>query len=233
MLSRPRIVVASPHAAESTAIADWLASEGFEPIRVANVERTMDEVRDRAFDVLLVDYGFAFGHAAQPIGALRARNAKTPIVVLGERDAAAESQALARGAMYVARPLDQASLVCTVSMAVMESRPERRSLRKRVNRLDAVVDGVPSHIIDISREGLRVEVPRGRRSAPPPIFTVKVPMLGVALLARRMWTCGVPEASRDAVWYGAELSGNPRRVELAWISLVDTIPAAGTAIEVQ
>jgi CheY-like chemotaxis protein len=231
MSSRPRIVIASPHAAECTFIYDWLASEGFEPVRASNLARATEEIRDRPFDLLLVDVGFAFQEGVQAINLARARNAQTPIVVIGEPDPAAESQALARGAMYVARPVDRALLVCTVSMAVMESRPVRRSERKRA-RVDAVVEGVPSQIIDVSKEGLRLEIPRTRKAGPPPpFFNVRVPLLGVALVVRRMWTCRPPEPVRDAAWYGGELCQNSRRVELAWVSLVEALPTSRTSLE--
>lgn len=233
MAPRPRILVASPHAVESNTVSDWLTSDGFEPVRLSTLERVTEEIRDRAFDALVVDRVLACKPGQQTIGAARARNGKTPIIVIGDEDAAIEAQVLSRGATYLARPIDRVSFICLVSMGVMETRPERRSIRKRVNRLDAVVEGVPSHIIDISNEGLRLEVPRVRKQTPPPpVFNVRVPLLGVVVMARRMWTCSMP-ASQDAVWYGAELAGNNRRVEISWRTLVDTIPGAGAALEVQ
>jgi hypothetical protein len=48
-----------------------------------------------------------------------------------------------------------------------------------------------------------------------------------------MWTGSLPDAAENAVWYGGELANNARRIELAWLRLVDTIPSAGTALEVQ
>ena len=234
MASRARIVVASPHAIEAATIADWLASDGFEPVRITTLDRLMEEVRDRAFDALVADRTLACRPGHQLIGAVRARNARTPIVVVGDADPAAESQAVSRGAIYLTRPLDRVSFTCMVSMAVMETRPERRSLRKRVSRLDAIVEGIPSHIVDVSNEGLRLEVPRTRRvSPPPPVFSVRVSMLGVTVLVKRMWTSNLPDASREAVWYGAEVSSNSPRIMLAWHRLVDTVPAGGMAFEVR
>ena len=230
MASRPRILIATPHVAESTLLADWIAGEGFEPVAVNTVARAADHIKDRPFDLLIADFGFAFRN--QPLVPLvRARNAKTPIIAIGDNDPAAESQAEARGATYLTRPLEQTSVVCTASMAIMETRPVRRSVRKSVNCLDAVVAGVPSHIVDISREGLRLEVPRSRKSVPPPPhFSVRVPLLGVSLNVRRMWTCSAPKSMSDAAWYGGELSGNSRSVEQAWRVLVDTMPGSGTAV---
>ena len=230
MGSSPRIVIASPLVAECNVVAEWLAGEGFEPVRVASLERVTDEIKSRPLDLLLIDFTFAFGPVPQAFGLVRARNPKTPIIVVGDSAAAPEAHAVARGAMYLARPVERAALLCTVAMAVMESRPVRRSLRKRVSRFDAVVDGVPSHIIDVSNEGLRLEIPRGRRAAPPPpFFNVRVPILGMALIVRRMWTSTAPVPG--AAWYGGELSRNPHRIQQAWASFVDAIPTPGTAIE--
>src|SRR5919109_163687 len=96
MASHPRIVIASPHVAESTVIADWLASEGFEPVRLFTLERTIEEIRERAFDALVVDRTFACLPGQQTIGGVRARNRTTPIVVLGEADASGEAQVISR-----------------------------------------------------------------------------------------------------------------------------------------
>jgi hypothetical protein len=118
-------------------------------------------------------------------------------------------------------------------MAVMENRPVRRSERK-LAQFGVVVQGVASQVIDVSREGLRIEIPRARKVAPPPpVFDVSVPMLGVSLYVRRLWAAAPPRSDREAIWYGGELSNNPRRVELAWLRLVDALPGAHVRLEIQ
>ena len=103
MAARPRIIVASPHIAECTFIAEWLTAEGFEPVRASNVARVADEVRDRPFDLVVVDATFAFQHDLPAVNLVRARSAQAPIIVIGDPDPAAEAQALGRGAMFLAR----------------------------------------------------------------------------------------------------------------------------------
>jgi hypothetical protein len=229
MSFRPRIAVACPLAAECKSIADWLTPEGFEPFRLLNPDRVADDLRDRAFDLLVVDAGLA----PAAINAVRARNTQIPIVVLGEPNHAAEAQAMARGAVYLARPVDRTLFVCTVSMAIMESRPVRRSERKQA-RVAVVVHGVPSQIVDVSKEGMRLEIPRVLKAAPPPpVFDVTVPLLGVALNVRRLWIASPPQAIREAIWYGGELSNNSKRVELAWLTLVDALPGTRVTLDVQ
>lgn len=213
-------------------ISEWLTAEGFEPIRIASSVRATDELGSRSFDLVLIDGDLAFKADVQALNVVRARNPQTPIVVVGGSGSHAESQAMVRGAFYLTRPLDRALLTCTVSMAVMESRPQRRSERKKT-RLDVLVQGIHSHIIDVSREGLRVEIPKIRKAVPPPYFDVAVPMLGVALNVRRLWIGGSSPSIEGAVWYGGELSNNNRRVELAWFTLVDALPGSKTSLELQ
>jgi len=227
MSFRPRIVVATPHSAESKTITEWLFAEGFEPVRLTDAGRLTEELSQPRLDLLAVDASFA----PAAINAVRPRHPQLPIVVLGDADRAAEAQAMARGAVYLPRPLARDLLVCTISLAIVETRPVRRSERKPT-RLLVVANGVPSQIIDVSKEGLRLELPK-RGAIPPPIFDVHVPMLGVALNVRRLWSAAAPALVRDAMWYGGELSHNSRRVELAWFTLVDALSTKRTSLEVR
>jgi ActR/RegA family two-component response regulator len=230
MPSRPRIIVATPHTMECAAVADWLHAEGFEPVRATTVSRALQELNERSFSLLVADFDFAFRGGLQAVSRERMRNAKAPGIVIGPADAASEAAAVKRDAMYLSRPVDQAALVCMAHMAMLESRPERRSVRKPV-WFEAIVGGVPSHLIDISKEGMRLEIPRTRNGAPPPpMFTVRVAVLGVNITVRRMWASPMPKGG-DAAWYGGELAGNSGRVELAWRSFVDAMPNSGTALE--
>jgi len=227
MSFRPRIVVATPHTTESKTLTEWLFAEGFEPCRLAVTDGFTEELSQGRIDLLAVDASWA----PAAINTIRLRHPQLPIVVLGDANPAAEAQAMARGAVYLTRPLARDLLVCTISLAIAETRPLRRSERKPT-RLSVVVQGVSSEIIDVSREGLRLEIPR-RAAVPPPLFDVHVPMLGVALNVRRLWRASAPPSTRDAVWYGGELSNNPPQVELAWFTLVDTLSAKQAPLDVR
>ncbi len=227
MSFRPRIVVATPHSTESKALTEWLFAEGFEPVRLADAGRLNKELSQGRIDLLTVDASWA----GAAINAVRPRHPQLPIVVLGDADRVVEALFMARGAVYLTRPIVRDLLVCTISLAIAETRPVRRSERKPT-RLSVVVQGVPSEIIDVSKEGLRLEIPK-RSTVPAPLFDVHVPMLGVALNVRRLWSASAPPSTRDAVWYGGELLNNTRRVELAWITLVDALSTKRTSLEVR
>jgi hypothetical protein len=225
MAERPRVVIALPDPSESATVAEWVVAEGLEPVRRPTVKSAAEEMSARAFDLLIVDALFALrdGLHAGP----RGRNPLMPTVVVGDATAVG-ADALRRRAMYLNRPLDRAILVCTVSMAILDGRPTRRSPRKLVNRFNAIVNGVPSHIIDVSNEGLRLEIPPGRRSTPPPYFNVRVPDMGVAVIVQRMWARTWPTEGRlDVLRCGGALAQNRQAAEQGWRHFVDTIPVAG------
>jgi CheY-like chemotaxis protein len=231
-MARSRIVIASPHAAERDTIAAWLSSEGFEPVRASTAPGTVDVLRGVPFDLLISDYDFAFRDGVY--AAARGKS-RTPIVVVGDVDAAAQSRVESRGASYVPRPAERTTLLCIISMALMDDRPVRRSARKPVNRFEAAASGTPCYLIDVSNEGLRLELPRERRSSPPPYFNVRVPLIGATMMVQRVWITapgGSPKS--DSLWCGAALAQNSLRTEHAWRSFVDALPTrASDSIRVQ
>jgi AmiR/NasT family two-component response regulator len=225
MPDRARVVIALPDSTECGTVAEWLIASGFEPIKRPTTRTAAEEMEQRAFDLLITDVAFAFRSGLH--AAARRRNPQTPTILIGN-SINEPAEALSGQTMYLARPIDRALLICFVTMAIIDARPARQSMRKPVNRVTAVVNGVPTHIIDVSNEGLRLEVPPTRRVLLPPYFSVQVPMLGVAVSVKRMWTrpAATPGES-DAIWYGGALALNRTRIEQAWRMLVDTIPTAG------
>jgi hypothetical protein len=98
-------------------------------------------------------------------------------------------------------------------------------VRKSINRFDALVNGVPSHLLDVSAEGLRLEVGRERRAVLGPYFRVKVPLVGVTVTVQRMWTRS-SSSGVQTLWYGGALIQNQAIIEQAWRTFVDTVPVA-------
>ena len=218
MSLRPRVVVASPDRSEIALLAEWLLAEGLEPVPVPTLSGAVDEIKARPFDVLIADARFAFDGQLHML--VRMRNARAPLVVLGGRDVVAERA----GTFHVGRPVDQTLFLCNVAMAIVEGRPTRRSIRKRIAPIDALVDGAAVSLIDVSNEGMRVEIPRAR-IAPPPQFTLRVPLLGVALTVRRAWIATAPAGVNALSWCGVELfQASPRSLQ-NWRSFIDALPS--------
>jgi hypothetical protein len=222
MVARPRVVVALPDWTEGSFVGNWLSENQFEPVQRSTLEGAASELHKRAFDLIIVDANWAVSKAFQTPN--RGSTATAPTILVG--DATSRwATAMDGQAIYLTRPIELAVLSCFVSMALMKDRPVRRSPRKAVPRFDAIVNGEPAGIVDVSAEGFRLELPRTRRP-PPPYFGVRIPLVGVAIIASRRW---VMPPSKDAsqIWCGAALSSNPSAAEQVWRSFVDTAPTVG------
>jgi hypothetical protein len=224
MSERPRIIIALSDRAESAVLADWLAGDGFEPVRRPTPQTAVEEMRSRPYDVLISD---ASVHGRPPLRAEgRLRRAGTPAILVGNT-APQRGETVTSQPMYLARPLERTVLNCYINMAILEGSPLRRSERMMVNGLAATVNGVPAHILDVSVEGVRIEMVREKRAALPPYFTVRVPMLGVGVNVRRVWARAA--SGSPNLWYGGSLLPNRTSALQGWKSLIETIPSVGTA----
>jgi hypothetical protein len=220
---RPRVIVALPHDGEAAAVADWLRADGLEPVLRSTPRAAVDEMRDRVFALLICDAAYAIRGGLHIQS--RSRNPRAVTIVVGEPGSASPDGSVNSQVMVLARPIDSATLACFVSMALMDGRPARRSVRKSVNRFEAVVNGVPSHLVDVSAEGLRLEVARDRRAVLGPYFNVRVPLVGVSVTVQRMWTHSA-SSRQSSLWYGGALAGNRASIAMAWRTFVDTVPVA-------
>lgn len=220
MSLRPRIVVATPYPSEAAQLADWLTTEGIEPVAARSLAAAIDEVESRPFDVLISDAAYAFEGRLHTVA--RTCNPRAPVIVIGGADAAVLADRC--GAFHLDRPLDHALLLCHVTMAMLEGRPERRSPRKRIPRFDAIADGTQAFVIDVSNEGLRFEF--ARRFAPSPQFSIRIPLVGIALTVRRVWVGIAPAERTEGAWCGVELYGAHPRAEENWRTFVSSVPSA-------
>lgn len=223
---RPRVVVALQDRAESATVAAWLDAKGFEPVPKFGARATVDEMANQPSHLLVTDADFSVQDGLRK--AERARNTKIPVILIG--DARSEPKGLAVNGQptFVARPLDQATLMCFVMMAILDHRPERRSIRKPVSQFEAYVNGLPVRIVDVSNEGLCIVTPPDRSALLPPSFNVRVPLVGVSVSVQRVWgRRAKPGAS--TTWYGGALTQNTPAVEQGWRSFVDTVPVVHAA----
>ncbi len=220
----PRVILALPDVIECATIGEWLSANHFEPVRRADARTAAREMHGHDFDLLVTDITFAVRDGLLNVS--RQRNPSTAAVVIGN-GADALCDAVSHHAMYLERPLDRTTLLCTVMMAIMEGRPTRRSPRKIANRFEAVVNGVPSRIIDASHHGLRLEMPRQGISSLPPHFNVRVPLIGVAVTVQRIWARSATGLATPAIFCGATLSANRPALEQGWRGFVDMLPVVG------
>jgi CheY-like chemotaxis protein len=218
MSARPRIVVASPDKTEVALLSEWLTGEGLEPVPLRSLPAAIQELQSRRCDVLIADAKFAADGRLR--AAVRTTNQRAQLVLLKGPD---DQPTDTRDTVCLSRPVDQAMLLCHVAMAIAEGRPPRQSARKRVMPLEAIAAGMPAQLIDVSNEGLRLELPNGRRSALPPSFTMRVPLLGITLTVQRVWMNSAPGAGGVA-WCGGALHHTPPQARQKWRAFVDALP---------
>ena len=224
-MSRTKVAVACRSRVERAAITEWLEEGGYHVVPIFDPATPARELEALGFEVLLLDAEL------MAIGALmhvaRYRAAPRPVLVVGEADPETEIEAERKGASYVVRPLERSALLFAVTLALAEGRPTRRSPRKPLPGVPAAVDGVAARIVDVSYEGVRLELPAKERAALPAAFTLKVPLLNTAVLVQRVWV-GSDSSDGDSgvLWCGGALARNPQRTEIAWRTLVDVGPSA-------
>jgi DNA-binding response OmpR family regulator len=222
---RTKVAVANRSRAERAAVTEWLEEGGYHVVPILDVTMAARDLEALSFEVLLLDAEL------MPVGALmhvaRYRATPRPVLVLGDADPDSEIEAERRGASYVVRPLERSALLFAVTLALAEGRTTRRSPRKPLPGVPAAVDGIAARIVDVSYEGVRLEVPATARAAVPASFTLRVPLLNTAVLVQRVWI-GRDSGDEDSgiLWCGGALARNPQRTEVAWRTLVDNGPSA-------
>jgi CheY-like chemotaxis protein len=152
----------------------------------------------------------------------RSRGLKTPVILVGDSDPVLQAEAERHKASYLLQPLNRELLFDTIKRAESEYRPTRRSPRKRVPMLDALVDDVQARVLDVSYEGLRLQMSDEVPTAVPPYFELRIPLFNLSCRAQRVWTQDPPD--RNGVWCGAAIVGGDPAGAVAWRALVDSVP---------
>lgn len=223
MPSTPRIGVACPRTGERAAICDWLRSAGFEPVLLVNACLVTTEVTGPPLLLVVADASLLTPHF---LIALRKGDPNRPVLAIGDADDPNEATLRRKDVQFHVRPLDERALMLAVGLAQAEGRSLRRSERRVVPRLASTVEGEPAVLIDVSNEGLRLEVttPSGARRLAPQ-FVVHVPVLRMGVPVQRVWVKSAPTGPTRTVQCGASLLATDERTIMAWKRLAD--PAGG------
>jgi len=218
MASRSRIGVVCVLPGERAAFNEWLSAAGYDPVPLADLDSVIRVFDSGPLEALVADAALVpvsdFPRVVHMLGINR------PLVLVGEPGSAPE--AVPRDATWIERPVTRESFLLSVALALAEGRPARRYPRKHVVPLNSSIDGVPSRILDVSVEGLRVEVTAGQVAALPPYFTLRVPAFGVVTRVKRVW---VASPGNGALWCGGTLDRSAAGVIAAWRTFVDAAPS--------
>lgn len=223
MPSSPRVGVACPRTGERAAICDWLRSGGFEPVVLVDACFVNTEVAGPPLVLVVADAHLLTPHF---LVALRRGDPQRPVLAIGDAGDPNEEMLARRDVQFHLRPIDENALMLAVSLAMAEGRAMRRSTRRIVPRLASSIDGEPAVLIDVSNEGLRLEVgaSTGAKRLLPQ-FVVQVPLLKVGVAVQRVWVKAAAPGTDRKVQCGASLLATDERILMAWKRLAD--PATG------
>jgi hypothetical protein len=220
-----RIGVACPVTGERAAFLEWLTLAGYEPMPMLDIDTVGRDLGTRPIEALIADVSLVSANDLPRI--VKALGQNRPLVLVGHpKDAIEEAPCYAT---WIDRPVTRDIFLLSVALALAEGRPARRSPRKMVPRLLSSIDGVTSKIVDISLEGVRLEITGASPAALPPYFTLRVPSFGVAAKVKRVW---VAMPAQGSMWCGGIVERQPEKNAAAWNKFVANAPGGGEVIQI-
>lgn len=218
-----KIGVACPIPGERAAFLEWLTLAGYEPVPMISLDGLARELAARPIEALVADVSLVpkqdLPRLVKTLGPNRA------LILIGNPDQAIEE--VPRDATWMDRPVTRDVFLLSVALGLAEGRPARRSPRKIVPKLLSSVDGVSSKVVDVSAEGVRLEIVGAAPASLPPYFTLKVPGFGVATKVKRVW---VAMPAQGSVWCGGVLEKQNDKAAALWNKFIHTAPHGGQKI---
>lgn len=206
--------VAFPQRDERDTIATWLAAGEMAVELLVDACRIDSDVAGRDFGCVVAD-GTLLRNGY--LASLRRQDPRLPIVAVVDA-ADADLPIFRRGVSVVPRPVEARTLALSVSLAYGEGRQARRRPRTRTPRVPSRVSGVAATVLDISSDGVRLELPRASVAKLGPQFRFQVSMVALDVVLRRAW---VGRAAGDVVQCGAMLVEPDAGQRLAWDRLME------------
>jgi DNA-binding response OmpR family regulator len=214
------VVVSEPSFGET--LVEWLSASGYAARVIRTFAAARAELDATSPDLLVAQIKLGAYNGLHLAIRARSRGGKTPVILVGDADSVLETEAERLQASYLRTPLDEQVLLETVRRAEAEYRPTRRSPRKRVPMLDALVNDVEARVLDVSYEGLRLQLNDQHPATIPPYFMLRIPVFNVSCRAQRVWTLDPPD--KNGLWCGATIVGVDPAGAVAWRTLVDSVP---------
>jgi DNA-binding response OmpR family regulator len=219
-----RVLVVSKNYHQRDQLVRWLASDGYDPIAVGEFQDARRELDTHRPDLLVADVKLDAYNGLHLAIWGRGKGLTTRSILIGEPDLVLQKEAERERAAYLTPPLEQKAFLTAVASLLSAYKPARRSPRKKV-ALEVTVDGVLASLIDLSYEGLRLQVRNAQAISLPSFFTLQIPSYDVVCRVQRVWT-GRPSTTPDVLWCGAVLpaSSQDEATTATWRHFVDAVP---------
>jgi hypothetical protein len=218
-----RIGVACPIPGERAAFLEWLTLAGYEPVPMISIDNMTRELTTRPIEALIADVSLIPKNDLARVVKMLGPNRS--LIVVGAREKKIED--VPRDATWIERPVTRDAFLLSVALGLAEGRPSRRFPRKMVPALMSSIDGISSKLMDISLEGVRLEIVGAAPATLPPFFTLKVPGFGVATKVKRVW---VASPSQGAVWCGGVIEKPTANQFATWKKFMSNAPNVGQMI---
>ena len=223
MPSNIKIGVACPIPGERAAFLEWLSQAGYEPLPMLTLDSVGRELNSRPIEALIADVSLVSVSDLPRL--VRLLGANRPLILVGAPADAIEDVPL--DAAWISRPITRDAFLLSIARALAEGRPARRSPRRLVSRLSSSIDGVSSQVMDVSSEGVRLEISGVAPSVLPPYFTLRVPAFGIATRVKRVW---VVTPSQGSMWCGGIIERPSENAAAAWNKFVTNAPGGAGQI---
>ena len=178
------------------------------------------DLHARPIEALIADVSLVPAEDLQRVVKMLGPN--RPLVLVGDPKDRIEE--VPRDATWINRPVTRENFTMSLALALAEGRPARRSPRQLVPMLTSSIDGVSSKLLDVSMEGVRLEINGASPSILPPYFTLRVPGFGVSTKVKRVW---VATPKRGTTWCGGVIE---KRATTAWTNFLHNAPSGGQRI---
>ena len=219
-----KVGVACPIPGERAAFLEWLSHAGYEPVPMLTLETIARDLPTRPIEALIADVSLVKKEALAQLVKMLGPN--RPVILVGLPKDKVED--VPRDATWVSRPVTRDAFLLSVALGLAEGRPARRSPRTLVPKLLSLVDGVASKVVDVSQEGVRLEILGPAPASLPPYFTLKVPSFGVATKVKRVWfTTPSPGGS---MWCGGILEKQTDKAAITWKHFITNATSTGKII---
>jgi hypothetical protein len=219
-----KIGVACPIPGERAAFLEWLSLSGYQPAPMISLDSIGRELSGaQPIEALIADVSLV--SKADLARLIKVLGPNRPVILVGAPEDAIED--VPRDAAWMDRPVTRDAFLLSVALGLAEGRPSRRSPRKPVPKLLSSIDGVTSKVLDISIEGVRLEISGSSPSSLPPFFTLKVPGFGVMTKVKRVW---VATPAQGSVWCGGIIERPSEAAVAAWKKFIANAPHYGQHI---
>lgn len=216
--------LALSRAEERSRVSAWLVAAGHTVESLVEACRVDSDIAGRGFGCVLADGEVLRGGM---LASLRRQDARLPLVAVVDADTDLTSSLGRQDVGLLSRPLDGPAVTLAVALAFGESRQTRKRIRRRAPRLSSRAAGAPAEILDVSADGLRLELSSAQVARLGPYFRLQVSMVALDVVVKRIW---VGRAVGARVQCGAILVNPDPAQLLAWERIVELAASTTGAI---